>query len=306
MKTYLCKKCGKLFIDKKMAHNHKNICKKEYDNIPKSVNNLDQFYTKSVVAQKCYNKLKTIIDISDFDVMVEPSAGKGSFYNLFPKSKRLGFDLEPKATGIRKLNYFNFVPSQTKKYIVIGNPPFGRISSIAVKFFNKSAHYANCIAFIIPRTFKRVSIQNKLDLNFHLIYNEDLPLTPCAFEPSMNAKCCFQIWQKKPNKRNKIVYPSAHSDFYFLKLGPKDKNNQPTVPKGADFALKAYGSNCGGIETDNLDKLRPKSWHWIKSNINIKELIKRFNSLDYSISKDTVRQDSIGQKELIYIYKQKY
>ena len=49
--------------------------------------------------------------------------------------------------------------------------------------------------------------------------------------------------------------------------------------------------------------LRPKSWHWIKSNIDIEMLKKRFNSLDYSISNDTVRQDSIGQQEVIYLYK---
>ena len=35
-------------------------------------------------------------------------------------------------------------------------------------------------------------------------------------------------------------------------MGPKDKNNQPTVPKNVDFALKAYGSNCGKIQIKNL------------------------------------------------------
>ena len=84
--------------------------------------------------------------------------------------------------------------------MVIGNPPFGKISSFAVRFFNKSAEYAEVIAFIVPRTFKRVSVQNRLNLNFHLIYNEDLPMKPCCFEPKMGAKCCFQIWKKK--KRN--------------------------------------------------------------------------------------------------------
>ena len=71
------------------------------------------------------------------------------------------------------MNYFDYVPNKTKRYLVVGNPPFGKISSIAIKFFNKSAEYADCIAFIIPRTFKRVSVQNKLNLNFHLMYNED-------------------------------------------------------------------------------------------------------------------------------------
>ena len=70
--------------------------------------------------------------------------------------------------------------------------------------------------------------------------------------------------------------------------------------------MKAYGSNCGELKYDSLNKLRPKSWHWIKSNIDINKLKDRFNSLDYSISKDTVRQDSIGQQEVIYLYKTKY
>ena len=55
-----------------------------------------------------------------------------------------------------------------------------------------------------------------------------------------------------------------------------------------------------------LVNLRPKSWHWIKSNMDIEELKKRFNSLDYSISKDTVRQDSIGKQEVIYLYKREF
>jgi hypothetical protein len=71
---------------------------------------------------------------------------------------------------------------------------------------------------------------------------------------------------------------------------------------GADFVMKTYGSNCGQIVTDRLSELRPKSWHWIKSLIDVDQLITKFKQLDYSISKDTVRQDSLGQQELIYIY----
>jgi len=75
------------------------------------------------------------------------------------------------------MNFFDFIP-ENKKYIVIGNPPFGKNSSLVINFFNKSAEFADVITFILPKTFKRVSIQNKLNLNFILIYNEDIPLTP--------------------------------------------------------------------------------------------------------------------------------
>jgi len=106
--------------------------------------------------------------------------------------------------------------------------------------------------------------------------------------------------------RMKVLLNNINKDFTFLPLGDKDDKKQPTPPNNADFAIKAYGSNCGNIVTLNLDRLRPKSWHWIKSNIEIDTLIWRFNQLDFSISKDTVRQDSIGQKELIALYNDKF
>jgi hypothetical protein len=270
------------------------------------MSNLDQFYTKPDIAKQCYNVFLNNININNIDIILEPSAGKGSFFNILPENKREGIDIDPKQSNIIKMNFFDYIPKNNKKYAVIGNPPFGKVCSLATKFFNTASNFAEIIAFIIPRTFKRVSIQNKLNLNFHLIYSEDLSLNPCCFEPTMNAKCCFQIWVKKDTKRTLVKYDKSHNDFSFLKLGKLDNNNQPTPPKGADFALKAYGSNCGEIITENLEILRPKSWHWIKSNINLDLLKTRFNSLDYSMSKDTVRQDSIGQQELIYLYKQKY
>jgi hypothetical protein len=267
---------------------------------------LDQFYTKPDIAKKCYDTLISIIDINNYDYLLEPSAGKGSFFKLLNKDKRIGIDLEPKFEGIMKGDFFDFEFIKNKKYLVVGNPPFGKISSTAVKFFNKAAEFSDVIAFIIPRTFKRVSVQNKLNLNFHLMYNEDLPLKPCCFEPKMDAKCSFQIWKRDSIPRNIIEYDKTHTDFSFVKLGEKDEDKQPTPPTDADFVVKAYGSNCGEIVDTNLSILRPKSWHWIKSNIDINLLKERITSLDYSISKDTVRQDSMGQQELIFLYKSKY
>ena len=267
---------------------------------------MDQFYTKPDIALKYYEILKSIVDIDEYDILLEPAAGKGAFFNLLPEERRQGLDIEPKSENIERMDYFDFIPEENLKYLVIGNPPFGKISSIAIKFFNKSAEFADIIAFIIPRTFKRVSVQNKLNLNFHLIYTEDLPLIPCCFEPKMGAKCCFQIWRKKNELRDKIVFELSHPDFEFLPLGDKDDNNQPTPPNGADFVVKAYGSNCGEIRDYDLFELRPKSWHWIKSNIEVNILKNNIRHLDFSIARDTVRQDSIGHGEFIWLYKQKY
>ena len=182
-----------------------------------SSNNLDQFYTKKEIAIQYFNKLKGIIYIDNFDYLMEPSAGTGSFFNLLDSNKRIGLDLEPKCSDVQKLDFFDFEPETNKNYLVIGNPPFGKISSTAVKFFNKSAEFSNVIAFIIPRTFKRVSIQNKLNEYFHLIFNEDLPLKPCCFEPKMDAKCYEENFENT-NLQKYIIYCNNLLKSYKTKI----------------------------------------------------------------------------------------
>ena len=144
---------------------------------------MDQFYTNEDVSIKCFEILKKEVNIESYDIQLEPSAGSGSFYKLMNPQKRIGLDIQPQYEGIIKQDFLTYTPDANKSYICIGNPPFGRVSSLVIKFFNKCAQFSDCIAFIIPRTFNKVSVQNKLKLNFILQYSEDLPLNPCCFTP---------------------------------------------------------------------------------------------------------------------------
>lgn len=238
-----------------------------------------------------------------WDLIIEPSAGNGSFYNQIPSRKKIGIDILPEHPSIIQEDFFNYTPPKNKKKIlVIGNPPFGRVSSLAIKFFNHAAKWASTIAFLVPRTFRKVSVQNKLDDKFHLVHDEEIPNTPCCFTPPMMVKCCFQIWEKRSTSRDKIEMPTTHADWEFLKMGPKDADGQPTPPTNADFAMRAYGGNIGEIKTTNLSELRPKSWHWFRANIDKNMLIDRFGQLDYSNSFNTARQNSMGRGELVSLY----
>jgi hypothetical protein len=264
---------------------------------------LDKFYTIPSRSKKCIDKVFELYDKSNFGLIIEPSAGNGSFLDQLDCINKIGIDILPENKNIIKMDFFNFTPPQhVNNILVIGNPPFGKISSIAIKFFNHSAKWANVIAFIIPRTFRRPSVQNKLHRMFHLIYDEDITTKPCCFNPRMTVKCCFQIWEKKDFERLIVDLPTKHKDWVFLPFGPIDKNGQPTPPKDADFALRAYGGKIGEIKKQKLNELRPKSWHWIKSNIPIDELINYFNQLDYSDSLNTARQNSMGRGELVRLY----
>jgi len=264
---------------------------------------LDKFYTIPAIATHCIDLVANHYSWSDWDLVVEPSAGNGVFLTRIPTEKRIGIDISPAHSSIIEKDFLTYTPSnEIKNILVIGNPPFGRISSVAIKFFNHSAKWAKVIAFIVPRTFRRISVQNKLNRDFHLIYDEDIPIKPCSFEPPIQAKCCFQIWEKQDIKREMVTLQTTHDDWDFLPLGPKDDNDQPTPPVGADFVIRAYGGKCGEIKEEDLEILRPKSWHWIKSNIDKEELKRRFERIDYSLSVDTARQNSIGRGELVKLY----
>ncbi len=266
---------------------------------------LDKFYTKDEISKKCISSLETKFNISDFDLIVEPSAGNGSFSNKLDKYNLLSLDIQPESNNIIQMDFFDFDIAKFGNYtniLTIGNPPFGKNSSLAVKFFNKAAEFSNVIAFIIPKTFRKNSILDRINLNFHLVFDEDIPSSPSSFIPSLNVKCCFQIYKKMSNKRSKSVKILNHPDFEFLSFGPKDTKNQPTPPTNADFAIRAYGSSVGKIFKTGLSELRPKSYHWIKSNIDIEKLIKNFQTLDYVNSNNTARQCSIGKSELISLY----
>jgi len=268
---------------------------------------LDKFYTISSISEKCLNIIGDKYDWNKWDLVVEPSAGNGSFFLKIPTIKKIGIDIEPEHINIIKKDFFEYKPQLgLTNILVVGNPPFGKVSSVAVKFFNHSAEWCSVIAFIIPKTFRRISLQNRLNRKFHLIYDEEIPSEPCSFNPPMQVKCCFQIWEKKEEYRELIKLNTNHNDWIFLPNGQNDNDGQPTPPNEADFAILAYGGKCGSIVKTDLNKLRPKSWHWIKAKINVEILIERFKSLDYSLSKDTARQNSIGKGELVKLYSESF
>lgn len=275
---------------------------------------LDKFYTIPEISEKCLERIGSIYKWSEWGLVIEPSAGNGSFLTRIPTAKKIGIDISPEHDDIIKQDFLTYNPAtgdagdsgDSIKILVVGNPPFGRVSSLAIKFFNHASKWADVIAFIIPRTFRRVSVQNKLNTSFHLIFDEEIPMKPCSFSPPMMAKCCFQIWEKRDTERPIIELSTKHDDWDFLGFGPKDAKGQPTPPEGADFAMRAYGGKCGEIVDTGLEILRPKSWHWIKSKINKNTLIERFNSLDYTLSLDTARQNSIGRGELVRAYSEMY
>lgn len=261
-------------------------------------NNFDKFYTSVHIVKYCIEQLTIFYKFTEFDLVIEPSAGSGNFLLNIDHKNKIGLDIKPEHKSIIKQDFFTYTPEENKfsNILTIGNPPFGKVCSLAIKFFNHASKFSNIIAFVIPRSFRKTSIQNKLSDNFDLIHDVDIPIKPDTFDPPINIKCCFQIWIKNSEKREIVKLDLKHEDWNFLNY----KNDDVCT---SDFAIRAYGSNCGQICETEFDILNPKGWHFIKSNIDIDILKNKFRSLDFVKSENTARQNSLGKAELIELYK---
>lgn len=248
----------------------------------------DKFYTKESVSKKCID----FLDLSSYDIIVEPSAGGGSFSNQIPNC--IAYDLVPENDNIIKQDFLklNIEQFQGYKVLTIGNPPFGIQNNLAIKFFNKAAEYSDTIAFILPMTFKKSSIQNKLNLHFHLEQEMDLDFN--SFELNGNdygVKCVFQIWKKKKDKR--IIKHNDYNDSVISFVKNTDDY---------DFIVRRVGGNCGKafLNEENPSK---QSNYFIKNNtiLSNERIVEIINSTDKQIVDFSVGPRSISKNELIEI-----
>ena len=160
---------------------------------------LDQFYTNPLIAEKFVNKVLSFIDVNEYDDFIEPSAGTGNILDYMPEGS-IGLDLDPKRDDMIEIDFFDYIFPKGKN-IVIGNPPFGYKSKLAIEFFNKCALNADVIAFIVPRSWMRYGLHSKLNKDFGLFWNCLLPADSFIFNNKpYNVKCVAQFWSKNPPK----------------------------------------------------------------------------------------------------------
>lgn len=159
---------------------------------------LDKFYTKPVVAERLFCLVKEYT--TNPQTFLEPSAGNGVFLGLLTSlsDNVIAFDISPDASGITQADFLS--QDVGKVDVVIGNPPFGKNSSLAVKFFNKCAEWQpEVIAFVLPRTFKKPRFWERLDDRYSLAYSEDCPKDSfLASGVTYDVPCCLQVWIREP------------------------------------------------------------------------------------------------------------
>jgi hypothetical protein len=166
---------------------------------------------------------------------------------------------------------------------IIGNPPFGRQSSLAIKFVKKSCEIATSVSFILPKSFKKESLKRHFNSHFHCILEWDLPKNSFLVnEKEHDVPCVFQIWIKKEYMRE--IVPKMEPDgFEFVK-----KNQNP------DISFRRVGVNAGTISHEIANKSE-QSHYFIKFK---SDLLEKFQNLHFDFE-NTVGPKSISKQELI-------
>lgn len=203
----------------------------------------EQYYTIPSVVDTCVGIALRYYKGGPF---LEPAGGTGEFIegliragidcNLIES-----VDIEPKHQLVKKSCFLK--SRYQSPYFTISNPPFGRANSLSVKFFNKAAGYSTYICFLVPISWRKWSVQNRLDSRYHLV--EDVEMPPISFYNDNGPieggvlRTVFQVWEKRDHPREK---KTAENRNYITR----------TTPEKADVALTLFGHSCGRVETDFL------------------------------------------------------
>lgn len=255
------------------------------------VNSRDLFDTKPKIVTHCVQLVESLFQGLPFDTIVDPSAGAGAFSNRMGGC--VAIDIEPRAAGIIKQDFLQWKPAvKLGRCLVIGNPPFGRNANLAVKFFNHAAQFSDVIAFIVPRTFRKISLQVRLSNSFHLILDRDI--APNAFEhngKTRSVPCAMQIWERRSCVRSKPKIRRSHPDFIF---------SDRTM---ADVAIQRVGANAGRLKLPS-EAGSSQSHYFLKSvDIDFREMYEILQAIDFDLVRhETAGNPSISKAELIGLY----
>lgn len=199
----------------------------------------EQYYTPAGLADKLVDQLFVTVADAKSARFLEPAGGTGSFIEAL---KRRGsesitaFDTHPKHQLVKRADFLSQELAETD-FITVTNPPFGRNNQLAVPFFNHAAKYSSHIAFLVPRSWRKWSVINRLDPHFHLISDTDVEV---IFESESgeevavrnDLRSCFQIWERREILRPKISVPQSG---LITKVKPQD----------ADIAFRCFGFGAG-------------------------------------------------------------
>ena len=262
----------------------------------------EQYYTNSEIAKVCVD---VAMEFVGDDLLLEPCGGTGEFVKRFELTGNnfSAFDIEPKYKYVELGNFFEVDYIDGGPFSVITNPPFGRMNSLSVKFFNHAANLgANYIGFLIPISWRKWSTVNRLDQNYHLVKDIDLPNEHLFYGNDVDTtkpnilRCVFQVWERRDTKRDKI---KVKDNGFIIK----------TKPEEADVQIAMQGWSTGKVTTDFDKTLNKNGYSYFKiQNREVLSSLREFyrDGSYEQFTKNCAYVKSISLMEINYLLNEKF
>jgi predicted RNA methylase len=247
---------------------------------------LDKFYTNPQTALSCI----ALLELEEYATIIEPAAGNGSFSLNIPSV--LAFDLHPEHNSIIQQDWFQYEGTRIEgKTLVIGNPPFGQQNTLAVKFINHAATFADTIAFILPKSFMKEGVQKFLNPHLHLRQQIVLPNNSFLVNGKpAHVPCVFQIWDYDETRVRVPSSVPTYKGFQFV-----NKTDDP------DLYIQRIGGKAGNAGV-NWELRSTNSNYFIKVDkkvISISKFIKTVNKTSFPSKHLSVGPRSLSKKEIV-------
>ncbi len=252
----------------------------------------EQFYTPTVLAEFLVDEAGQHIAQFDKRLFLEPAGGTGAFVKALQKRQLpvISFDIEPHHKSVETGSFLE----QTdigERLVTISNPPFGRNNSLSIPFFNHAAKYSDYICFIVPRSWRKWSVINRLDRNFKLLYDRDLQIDyvdrfgePLSSKLLLNT--CFQIWKRTDQQRP------------LVQVTDRDLIEK-TDAGSADVAMSVFGYRCGQVETDFVREANSTK---IYLKLKHPRALEALTQVDYSkFYRNTAYTEALSFMEINYL-----
>ena len=271
----------------------------------------DKYYTKRSIAKQLKAALFKIIDPAI--PILEPSVGGGSF--IEPKDGIVGFDLKPEHFGALQIDSLSpHIPEIMRwagqnEFLSIGNPPFGKNSDLAIQFVNQFLAIGHIVAFVVPITFRKWSVQSQIMEGARLIL--DLQLPEFAFElpdgTPYGLRTCFQAWTVRdcdrhlPDLRLMVKPPTAHADFKMDRYNAT-KGAAKYVGQPWDIAVPAQGHADYGLRLRHANGLNTKA-QWMFFTAPDSEVLDRIDRINFAkLSRRNMITPGFGKADVVEAY----
>jgi predicted RNA methylase len=253
----------------------------------------EQFYTPLALAHTLVENVGAVLGSLQGKSVLEPAGGTGSFVEAaFANGAKevISFDIEPLHESVVLGSFLDQELTQ-QNLITISNPPFGRNNSLSIPFFNHAARVSDAICFIVPRSWRKWSVTNRLDRNFELVSDKDLDIDYVDSDGELISEksrlaTCFQIWKRTETPR----VPVKITDMGVI---------QKVSPKLADVSLTIFGYGCGNIKED-FERVPNTTQLFLK--LNHPQALSALRSVDFSrFYKSTAYTEALSIQEINYL-----